>query len=1228
MKLNIETSDPQLTQWQRTTKLLPWLVLAVGLALTYFLQQAAFHVAHQSQQYDFDFQTSEIKLRIERRLTAYRQILKGAGGLFAASKSVERNAFREYVAKLRLSSSYPGVQGVGFSLVIPPQEKISHIEAIRKEGFPTYTVFPEGERGIYTPIIYMEPFTGRNLRAFGYDAFSDPVLRAGMDQARDLDQATISGKVSRLVKETGQQTQAGFVMFLAVYHNNRPRITTAERQANIFGWIYAPFRMDDLMFDILGERSKDIEIEIFDGENATPESLMYKTGNKLSLLQTNSSIYQTVQGLNVFGHPWIIKMRSLPVFEARVDTGQVAVIRLTGTLVSLLLSLLIWQLVNGRSRAIKLARNMTLELQESEYRWKFAIEGTGDGLWDWNIANNTQFFSKRWKEMLGFAEDEIGTSLDEWEKRIHPDDKANTSAAMQAYFDDKTPTYTCEYRFGCKDGNWKWILDRGMVVSRTKNGKPLRMIGKHSDITARKQTEEALLKEGALQKAIFNSANFSSIATDAKGVIQIFNVGAERMLGYTAADVIDKVTPADISDPQEVIARAEALSIELGTPIAPGFEALVFKASRGIEDIYELTYVRKDRSRFPAVMSVTALRDDQDAIIGYLLIGTDNTARKQAEEDRNRFFALSQDVLCTLDFDGYFKDLNPAWEKTLGYTKAELLATPFIEFVHPDDQQVTLAEAEKVSGGKALIAFENRYRCKDGSYRWFQWSVTPVIEDRMMYGVARDVTERKQEEAALLKAGALQNAIFNSANFSSIATDAKGVIQIFNVGAERMLGYVAADVMNKITPADISDPLEVIARARALSVELETPITPGFEALVFKASRGIEDIYELTYIRKDGSRFPAIVSVTALRDAQDAIIGYLLIGTDNTARKQIEAEQKKLDQRLRDQQFYTRSLIESNIDAIMTTDSSGIITDVNKQMEALTGCTRDELIGAPFKNYFTDPERAEAGIKLVLSEKKVTDYELTARSRDGKETVVSYNATTFYDRDRTLQGVFAAARDVTDRKIANDKLKEALNEKEMLLKEVYHRVKNNLQVVSSLINLQARNVKNEATAELLKQSADRIKAMALLHEKLYQSKDLARIDFNAYIHSLADHLLFGYGVHSDKIRVNIRIDDIFLDVDTAIPCGLIINELLSNALEHAFPDNRHGEIGITFTQDQGEFILVISDNGVGFPADLDYKKSASLGLQLVATLTNQLNGHMTLDRKDGSTFTISFTNTY
>jgi PAS domain S-box-containing protein len=566
-----------------------------------------------------------------------------------------------------------------------------------------------------------------------------------------------------------------------------------------------------------------------------------------------------------------------------------------------------------------------------------------------------------------------------------------------------------------------------------------------TDNSARKRAEEALLKAGALQSAIFNSANFSSIATDEKGVIQIFNVGAERMLGYAAADVMNKITPAEISDPQEVIARAKALSLELGSTIAPGFEALVFKASRGIEDIYELTYIRKDGSRFPAIVSVTALRDERDGIIGYLLIGTDNSARKRAEEALLKAGALQSAIFNSANFSsiatdekGVIQIFNVGAERMLGYAAADVLnkITP----ADISDPQEVIARAKALSlelgttiapGFEALVfkasrgiedIYELTYIRKDGSRFPAVVSVTALRDIRDHGGIigylliGTDNTARKRAEEALLKAGALQSAIFNSANFSSIATDEKGVIQLFNVGAERMLGYAAADVLNKITPAEISDSQEVIARAKALSAELATTITPGFEALVFKASRGIEDIYELTYIRKDGSRFPAIVSVTALRDDDGGIIGYLLIGTDNTARKQVEEEQKKLDQRLRDQQFYTRSLIESNIDALMTTDPLGIITDVNKQMEALTDCTRDELIGAPFKNYFTDPVRAEAAIKLVLSEKKVTNYELTARARDGKNTVVSYNATTFYDRDRKLQGVFAAARDVTERK--------------------------------------------------------------------------------------------------------------------------------------------------------------------------------------------------------------------
>jgi signal transduction histidine kinase/ActR/RegA family two-component response regulator len=439
--------------------------------------------------------------------------------------------------------------------------------------------------------------------------------------------------------------------------------------------------------------------------------------------------------------------------------------------------------------------------------------------------------------------------------------------------------------------------------------------------------QEALLKTGALQNAIFNSANFSSIATDAKGVIQIFNVGAERMLGYSAAEVMNKITPADISDPQEVIARAKALSSELGTSITPGFEALVFKASRGIEDIYELTYVRKDGSRLPAVVSVTALRDAQGAIIGYLLIGTDNTARKQAEEALLKAGALQNAIFNSANFSsiatdakGVIQIFNVGAERMLGYSAAEVMnkITP----ADISDPQEVIARAAALSleigtpitpGFEALVfkasrgiedIYELTYFRKDGSRLPAVVSVTALRDAHgAIIGyllIGTDNTARKQAEEALLKAGALQSAIFTSANFSSIATDAKGVIQIFNVGAERMLGYTAAEVMNKITPADISDPQELIARAKALSVELATPITPGFEALVFKASREIEDIYELTYIRKDGSRFPAVVSVTALRDAQNVIIGYLLIGTDNTARQFVEAERALLDQALQD----------------------------------------------------------------------------------------------------------------------------------------------------------------------------------------------------------------------------------------------------------------------------------------------------------------------------------------
>jgi len=541
-----------------------------------------------------------------------------------------------------------------------------------------------------------------------------------------------------------------------------------------------------------------------------------------------------------------------------------------------------------------------------------------------------------------------------------------------------------------------------------------------------------------------------------------------------------------------------------------------------------------------------------------------------------------------------------------------------------------------------------------------------VQEDVLLDGepAVADIVPEARAKPDLLKAEALQSAILNSANFSSIATDANGVIQIFNVGAERMLGYTAADVMNKVTPADISDPQEVIARAEALSQELGATITPGFEALVFKARRGIEDIYELTYVRKDGSRFPAVVSVTALRDAQNAIIGYLLIGTDNTARQQVEEERMKLDQRLRDQQFYTRSLIESNIDALMTTDPLGIITDVNHQMETLTGCTRDELIGAPFKSCFTDPARAIAGIKLVLSQRKVTNYELTARARNGVETQVSYNASTFYDRERRLQGVFAAARDVTDKKSAEDamrKLHDGLSRanaeldqagrlKDEFLANMSHELRTPLNAILGLSEALLEQVSGTLTPRQIKAittiSTSGAHLLTLINDILDLSKvESGKLELNPEVvdaREFCESCLLFVRTQATQKNIGVSFDHAEgMASFTADPRRLkqILVNLLTNAVKFT---PAGGRIGLKVAAPMGEEVVqfTVWDTGIGISRDDERRlfrafsqldsgltraqEGTGLGLVLVAKLVELHGGSVTLESNpgQGSRFTV------
>ncbi|MBZ8178727.1 PAS domain S-box protein [Oscillatoria salina] len=733
--------------------------------------------------------------------------------------------------------------------------------------------------------------------------------------------------------------------------------------------------------------------------------------------------------------------------------------------------------------------------------------------------------------------------------------------------------------------------------------------------------------------------------------------------------------------------------------------------------------------------------------------------RRQAEEELNRFFNISLDMFCIAGIDGYFKRLNPCFESTLGYTETELLTKPFIDFVHPDDVNSTFTELEKLSAGIPSTYFENRYRTKEGNYRWFAWTSHPAVDGKL-YSVAHDITQRKEAEAELKKLNEELETRVEQRTRELVKTVAELMQEISeHRRTEEKLRESEERFRNLVeTSSDYIWEIDCNGNFTYLSPRVYDILgyhpqkllgKNFFDLMLPQEAERVEEIFNLqvrarqsihnlehTLIHRQGYLIFVETSGTPIFNAQGQYKGYRGVERDITERKQGEAERQKL-----------AALVENSSEFIVMTSVSGQLTYLNRGGRELVGLNEDialdtkpitdfyspadlsqivtkilpklrqgeadtgeiglrhfqtgEIIPSlynvfPIKERNTKQILAFAGIFHNLSERKKFELALQESKQQISDILESitegyfaldkqwrFIAVNSYlepilqrpateligkniwsvfpeaigtkfeaaylqatEEQKTVafeeyypplkiwfevrvypykDGISVYFRDISDRKKAEEKIKASLREKELLLKEIHHRVKNNLLVVSSLLEWQADYFKNPKIIKMFENSQHRIQTMALIHEKLYRSDDLAQINFGDYLETLVNHIFMSCNPESQSVKIALDLQPINLNIETANPCGLIVNELVANIFKHAFPGDRKGKIWLKLEKNKArEITLIVKDNGVGFPETIDWQNTESLGLQLVCTLTEQIEGKLELERSHGTTFKLTF----
>ena len=772
-------------------------------------------------------------------------------------------------------------------------------------------------------------------------------------------------------------------------------------------------------------------------------------------------------------------------------------------------------------------------------------------------------------------------------------------------------------------------------IVRDEKGNPVGVEGSLRNITERKMVEDALHASEEQYRTLADFLPVMVFEADRNGKITFANRLTYPSFGIEPSDVLAGVNMIDFVVPEErPAAQANLLELLQGEARGPS----------------EYTLMRKDTSRFPAMVRTSAIFDKKTgAASGIRGVIIDLTERKkkdealrQSEASYHGLFNAVKDAICVLDRAGSFIDANKGAEEMFGYphqffvgktigliaargrNDPEQARNRVDRAFHGEPQQLEFW-AQRSNGDEFLTDV----RLYKGTY----------FGQDVVIALAVDITERKKAEEELKSSEQYLKTIFHSVQTGLVIIDPRThIIMDANPAAVQLIGADKSAIIGAVCDDFICHTMRGKCPITDLHLNIENA-----ESLLIKADgKKIPILKTVIPVTISGEQFllESFLDITDRKRAEDAMQKAYFELEQKVEERTLElskltgnlqneiAERNRVMEALAVSEEKYRSLVEQIGDIVFHIDQNGFLTYVSPHVLADMGIGPEQIPKirafelAPPKYRETIEKYLEPGLS---SHQPVSGFEIEVKDfLTQKSLVFEVNATPSYDKTGAYNGYSGIARDITERKALQDEVAASLNEKEILLKEIHHRVKNNMQVVSSLLSLQVRQMKDVKSREALRESQNRIMSIALVHEKLYQSKNLARIQYQDYLKTIAENLLQSYGVPPGKIRIDIHADRIVLPISKAIPVSLMINEMLSNSLKYAFPDGRTGAITVDIRNDGDRHTLVVRDDGIGIPEGFDLDHTETLGLQLVNSLVAQILGTITLDRTSGTEFRITF----